>query len=154
MSLKEDLSLSIEPATSATALALMNRLDADLRQRYPGYPILSIDPQQFDEAGGVFVIARLGEPVGCGALRRLEDGVGEIKRMFVDTAYRGRGIARTVLQFLEETARQQRMNTLRLETGLKQPEAIRLYESSGYTSIPRFGEYAEDPHSLCYQKRL
>src|SRR5262245_30616851 len=93
-------------------------------------------------------------PVGCGAVRLLEPGVGEVKRMFVRPEARRRGVARLVLVKLEETARERGLHTLRLETGTRQPEAIALYATHGYRPIPRFGEYADDAFSVCFEKVL
>ena len=67
---------------------------------------------------------------------------------------RGRGIARRVLAGLEAAALELGFTTVRLETGTRQPEAIRLVQTSGYRRIPRFGEYTSDPYSVCFEKPL
>jgi GNAT superfamily N-acetyltransferase len=96
-----------------------------------------------------------GSALGCGALLRpFDPGVAEIKRMFTRPDARGRGVARAVLERLEEEARARGIAVLRLETGTMQPEAQRLYESSGYEPIPPFGAYAGEPLSRCYERRL
>jgi putative acetyltransferase len=101
-----------------------------------------------------FFVARLeGRAVGCGALVR-EDGYGEIKRMFVAEAARGRGIARRLLLEIEAAARANGLPVLRLETGTRQPEARRLYISSGFRDIPPFGAYEDDPYSVFMEKPL
>jgi GNAT superfamily N-acetyltransferase len=64
------------------------------------------------------------------------------------------GYARKLLEYLESTARTSGYKAVRLETGTKQPEAIRLYESSGYQPIPAYGEYVGNPFSVCYEKEL
>jgi ribosomal protein S18 acetylase RimI-like enzyme len=74
--------------------------------------------------------------------------------MFVEPSMRGRGIARALLAGLEAAARGLGLTVLRLETGSRQPEAIGLYESAGYLRVPAFGEYASDPLSVCFEKRL
>jgi putative acetyltransferase len=94
-----------------------------------------------------------GRLVGCGAIQPIDGQTGEIKRMYVRPAYRGRGIARQVLAALEELAWSDGLNTLRLETGDFMPEAIKLYASSGYDPIPTYGEYAGNPNSVCFEKR-
>jgi ribosomal protein S18 acetylase RimI-like enzyme len=81
-------------------------------------------------------------------------GVGEVKRMYVAPAFRGRGIARALLRALEAAAGRLGVAVLRLETGTRQPEAIGLYEAAGYARIPAFGEYVGDPLSVCFEKRL
>ena len=86
------------------------------------------------------VVAYLGEtPVGCGAIKEYSPEVMEVKRMYVPLAHRGQGIASLVLKELEKWARELGYKKCILETGKKQPEAIRLYEKSGYKSIPNYG---------------
>jgi putative acetyltransferase len=102
-----------------------------------------------------FLVARIdGHAAGCGALRPLEPGVGEVKRMFVRPAFRGRGVARQVLAALEAAARARGYSMLRLETATRQPEAIGLYRSAGYVEIPCFGADAGNRFSVCFEKRL
>lgn len=102
-----------------------------------------------------FLLARVGGvAVGCGAFRPLEEGVAEIKRMYVEPEYRGRGIARRLLAELEARARRHGYAAVRLETGTAQPEAIRLYESAGYRRIPNYGYYKDHPLSVCFEKPL
>jgi putative acetyltransferase len=151
----EGLTLAVEDPFTADAAALLEALDADLRARYPSSSIHSTDLADIAPGRGVFVVARLGgRVVGCGAVRRLGDALGEVKRMWVAPAARRRGVARRVLEQLENAARGLGLTALRLETGARQPEAIALYESSGYGRIPCYGEYANDPHSDCFEKRL
>ena len=142
-------------AASADAMLLMRALDRDLQERYPGALIHSIDPATFTASGGVFLVCYEGErPVACGALRRMAGGSFEVKRMFVLAAARRRGHARAILDALEARAVSRRGQVIRLETGDRQPEAIRLYESAGYHPIPSYGEYEGSPHSRCFEKRL
>jgi GNAT superfamily N-acetyltransferase len=134
---------------------LIQQLDEDLRQRYPAITIHGLYPQDIADPSLTFLVASIdGQVVGCGALRYLEPGVGEVKRMFVLPEFRGRGIARHILSALESTARERGYSTLRLETGTRQPEAIGLYRSAGYSEIPCFGEYADDLFSVCFEKRF
>ena len=101
----------------------------------------------------IFLLARLrGQPVGCGALRRFDDHTAEIKRMYVTPAARRQGIARRILIELERHAREFSYRAVRLETGIQQPEAQRLYESLGYQRIAAFGHYVGNPTSVCYEK--
>ena len=94
-----------------------------------------------------------GEAVGCGALVRTGPGECELKRMFVAAPHRGRGLARRILRALEAIAREEG-RIVRLETGVKQPEAIALYRSAGYAEIEAFGSYAPDPLSVFMERRL
>ena len=104
--------------------------------------------------GGV-VLAYLGnEAVGCGAFKRYEDGVAEIKRMFVRPEARGKRIAAAVLKELEKWAAESGFRECILETGFKQPEAIALYKRLGYEVIPNYGQYAGVENSVCMRKPL
>ena len=73
--------------------------------------------------------------------------------MYVRPSFRGRGLAKRILNHLEEHARQNGVNVLRLETGTAQAEAIGLYEQLGYRRRPPFGNYVENPLNLFYEKR-
>lgn len=149
------LTVTPEPADTADARELIRRLDAELHARYPELPIHGIDAEDMVPGRGAFVVARLdGRPVGCGAVRLLEAGVGEVKRMFVAPEDRGRGVARRILAALETAARDLGYHTLRLETGFRQPDAIGLYEATGFVHIPRYGEWVDSPLSVCFEKKL
>lgn len=105
---------------------------------------------------GLFLIAYLdGQPVGCGALRPLPAAgahVAEIKRMYTSPSARRRGVSRGVLTRLESEAVSLGYRRLQLETGLRQPEAMALYETSGYHRIPNYGMYAASELSACFAK--
>ena len=83
-----------------------------------------------------------------------EDGVVEVKRMFVRDTHRGLGLGRAVLAALEEIAIRRGYRTIRLETGGNQPEAIALYQGAGYRSIPCYGAHVADPLSRCFEKQI
>jgi GNAT superfamily N-acetyltransferase len=137
------------------AMDLISALDRDLGARYPGLPIHGIDPANFRQAGGVFLMGCVGDrAVACGALRPMEGDAVEVKRMYVRDSHRGRGFGRAILAALEEIAGRRRYRRVRLETGGSQPEAVALYESAGYQPIPCFGAHASDPRSRCFEKRL
>jgi GNAT superfamily N-acetyltransferase len=86
-----------------------------------------------------------GEPVGCGGLRVLEPGVGEIKRMFVSAGARGAGHGRRLLRELERRAAEARMGSVRLLTTEVLGEARGLYEAEGYREIDRVQRPGEPP---------
>ncbi|WP_342773017.1 GNAT family N-acetyltransferase [Paenibacillus zeisoli] len=94
------------------------------------------------------------EPVGCGATRPLDQQVTELKRFYVKEEYRGCGIASSMLEKLEQSAREDGYRTVRLQTGINQPEAIALYEKYGYERIRTYGEYTQTEVSVCYEKLL
>lgn len=120
----------------------------------------------FDPPHGLYLMAydAAGRPVATGGWRARSaagegyaDGDAEVKRMFVVREARGQGLARRVLARLEETARAAGRVRMVLETGLMQPEAIALYESSGYLPVPdggKFGHYRHAANSRCFTKLL
>ncbi len=101
-----------------------------------------------------FAARREGKLLGSIALRPAGPRHGEIKRLFVREAARGFGLGRKLLTTLEDEARRRGLDCLSLETGIRQPEAIRLYRSSGYQDCGPFGAYRLDPLSLFMTKRL
>jgi GNAT superfamily N-acetyltransferase len=155
-----EITISLEHPSSDDAQGLIRRLDEDLLSRYPTLQTThGLHPRDLTNPDFTFVVARMSAgigagAVGCGALRGLETGAGEVKRMYVLPEFRGRGIARRILEALETKARDLGRRALRLETGAGQPEAIALYRSAGYREIPAFGEYANNPFSVCFEKRL
>ena len=175
------LELRREPFDGATATRLVADLTADLTRRYADDdepPPCSLPPAEQaarraveaeEEAAyaaelapadvappnGAFLVAYLGgAAVGGGGVRRHEGDVGEIKRLWVDPAARGRGVARALVAQLEEEARWLGYRAVVLETGLRQPEAIRLYESLGYGRRPPYGRYGSSPLSVCLGRDL
>jgi GNAT superfamily N-acetyltransferase len=100
------------------------------------------------------VIYQSGNPVGCGAIKKFDNETLEVKRMYVIPKFRGRGIAGKILKSLEQWALEIGYRKLILETGLKQPEAIALYEKSGFSSIENYGPYVGIANSRCFEKQL
>ncbi|MEL6526603.1 MAG: GNAT family N-acetyltransferase, partial [Chloroflexota bacterium] len=103
----------------------------------------------------IFLVAFLGdEAVGCGALRPYGEDTAEIKRMYVALSARRKGIAHQLLSALEDYAEKYAYQRIILETGTRQPEAIGLYERAGYQRMACYGQYADDPLSVCYEKAI
>ncbi len=148
----------IEPGDpKGTAFVRLHEaLDRELGELYPADSIYSVVPDKLDEPGCCLLLARNadGEAVACGALRRLGPDQAEIKRMYVAPEYRRQALGRRILEELEVRAAAFGYQSLRLETGELQPAAIGLYRSFGYVQIPCYNEYAYDPHSVCFEKRL
>ena len=92
------------------------------------------------------------KPVGCGAFKELHQKKAEIKRMFVLPEFRGKGIGLLILNELESWASQLNYHECILETGKKQPEAIRLYQKAGYAIIKNYGQYENVENSVCMSK--
>ena len=122
------------------------------------YPAESnhLDPIETLERDNVtFLAAFVGEEVvGCGAVKRMPSGYGEIKRMYVEPGLRGRGVGSALMDGLESSLVAEGIGLARLETGVRQPEALALYERRGYARIPPFGDYPDDPLSVFFEKRL
>jgi GNAT superfamily N-acetyltransferase len=143
-------------------MRLIAEVQLEYVARYGGEDETPLDPVMFDPPRGSFFVGYVdGEPVASGAWRRRDDVdalgtrvTAEIKRMYVASAHRGRGLARAVLAHLETTAAAAGAEAMILETGVRQPEAMALYQSSGYVRIPAFGHYAAYPTVRCYGKRL
>ena len=143
--------------SSSEARTLIDALNAELSSRYPepGANHFRLDADEVAHDRGAFLIAsKAGKPVGCGAVRRIEEGTGEIKRMYVSPEERGRGIGRALLIALEGEARALGIVRLVLETGDRQPEAIALYERAGFSRVAPFGEYVGSQLSVCMAKAL
>lgn len=103
----------------------------------------------------VFLVAYdNGTAVGCGGLRVIADGVGEVKRMYVAPAMRGTGVSTAILKALEDWAVEHHLHSLKLETGDLLVAAQRFYEREGYQRVPPFGPYVESSLSICYEKQL
>jgi GNAT superfamily N-acetyltransferase len=144
-----------EELTSPAALTLIGALNRDLTERYPdpGTRHFRLAANEVAEGRGAFLVAYLdGRPVGCGAIRRLDEERAEVKRMYVEPSARGQGIGQAILGELEAEARRLGVGRLVLETGDRQAEALRLYARAGFTSIPAFGEYVGSPVSVCLAK--
>jgi GNAT superfamily N-acetyltransferase len=146
--------------------AVVQRLVADLQAefvvRYGGPDATPLAEGVFDPPRGLFLVGYAdGRPVAMGGWRLRPDVIAlggrvaaEVKRMYVEAGWRGHGFARAVLRRLEETARGLGADVMVLETGLAQPEAIGLYESSGYVPVEPFGYYRDSPQSRYFGKRL
>ena len=104
----------------------------------------------------MFFVARDadGTPLGCGGLRIVQDGITEVKRMYVRPESRGAGVSTALLRRLEEAAIDLGSPALVLETGTEQKRAVGFYEREGFTRIANFGPYAGVPTSICYSKVL
>ncbi len=133
---------------------LVALLDQDLQIRDGDEHSFYAQFNKVDKIRQVVVAYQNGEAVGCGAIKEYTEGVMEIKRMFVRTERRGRGIAKSVLAELEAWADELNFSQCILETGKKQPEAIRLYQKSGYETIPNYGQYEGIDNSVCMKKSL
>lgn len=135
--------------------AMLDQLDAYCASLYPAESNHLLDIASLLAGDVLFLVARDidGAAVGCAALAN-RGSYGEVKRMYVDQARRGLGTGRKLLEHLAMFARMSGLGELKLETGIHQPAANALYESSGFTRCAPFGDYLPDPLSLFMEKRL
>jgi len=134
---------------------LLLQLDAHMSSLYPpeSNHLLGIDALL--QPGVRFFVARQqGTARGCGALKLENDGSAEVKRMYVDPAARGLGIGKALMRAIEDAAQRASVRTLRLETGIHQPEAIGLYVASGFGEVGAFPPYQPDPFSRFFAKEI
>jgi GNAT superfamily N-acetyltransferase len=149
---------------AAVVSALVEEVQQVYVERYGGRDETPMTAAQFAPPRGHFVVGYLaGQPVTMGGWRLRTDPAGaglpgerpaEIKRMFVRRHVRGRGLGRLVLAELERAAVAAGVDWIVLETGDRQPEAVRLYRSSGYVLIDPFGVYADEEGSVYLGKPL
>ncbi len=147
----------VNPASPGIA-ALIQELDAYLWALYPDEPYHYLTIADLQQPQVTFVAAYRGPiPIGCGALVLQQSGAeiyGEIKRIFVSPPHRGRRIGRQLMALLEDQARLQGLCLLKLETGIYQPESLRLYEAMGYQTCRAFGHYIDHPLSVFMEKQI
>jgi putative acetyltransferase len=144
-----------ERPDSADAILLITELEAHLDPLYPaesrhGYTVEKLLAQ----AVAFFVLRHNEIPAGCGGIQLFGAEYGELKRMYVRPQFRALGFGKLLLDHLGDYAQAHGVGFLRLETGIHQIPAIRLYQRMGFQRIPPFGDYVEDPLSLFYEKRI
>ncbi|GAB3578008.1 GNAT family N-acetyltransferase [Calidifontibacter terrae] len=146
------VALRIVPFTDPAAQSLVAELDQDMRRRYGEGDATAVDPSQFDSPTGTFMVLDDEGPAGCVGVRPLPGTAGtcEIKRMWVREDRRRRGHARRLLAAAEQFARSAGHTRIVLETGELQPESMALYEAYGFSRIPAYGYYRDDPECVCY----
>ena len=135
-------------------IELVKLLDKELQIRDGGDHTFYAQYNMIDKLKNVVLAYYNDAAVGCGAIKEYEISTIEIKRMFVKDEYRSKGIATKILIELELWAGELGYNKCILETGFKQPEAIRLYTKNNYNVIPNYGQYAGMVNSVCMEKVL
>jgi GNAT superfamily N-acetyltransferase len=133
---------------------LVALLDAYLKVRDGADHSFYAQYNKIDMIRNAIVCYENNTPIGCGAFKPYDDETVEIKRMFVLPDARGKGIGKLILSELEKWAAELNYTHCILETGKRQPEAIRLYESSGYGRISNFGQYTNVDNSVCMKKAI
>lgn len=127
-----------------TELAVRDGDDHDFYHQY----------NSIDQIKHAVVLYEENEAIGCGAIKEFDSETMEVKRMYTSETGRGRGLASIVLAELEQWATELGYKRCILETGLAQPEAIRLYEKNHYQLIPNYGQYEGVDNSRCFEKTL
>ncbi|MEU5042520.1 bifunctional helix-turn-helix transcriptional regulator/GNAT family N-acetyltransferase [Streptomyces griseorubiginosus] len=137
------------------ARACLDAYAADIDARFPeGFdPSDLVRPEEVSGGAGAFLVAyEEGRPVGCGALRRREPGIGELRHVWVHPHARRLGLARRLLAALETEATTRGLTTLRLDTHASLTEARAMYRACGYTEIPPYSDHVYGDH--WFEKRL
>ncbi|MGX6508374.1 GNAT family N-acetyltransferase [Rhodococcus sp. SJ-2] len=163
MQIEPDVQIEHRPLDDPDAQELIGEVQLEYVRRYGGPDHTELLPDEFAPPQGVFLVAYGdGTPVGIGGWRAkdathagLRDGDAELKRMYVRSNARRRGIARRILGALERTAADAGRRRTVLETGTEQPEALAMYAAAGYDPMPeRFGLYGDADSSLYFAKEL
>jgi putative acetyltransferase len=149
------ITLQVEDPALADVRELIGQLDAYQASLYPMESNHLLPVEALRHPDVTFLTVRVdGRIAGCGAFVNRNGEYAEIKRMFVAPAYRGWRIGRRLLEELESRIRAAGLVLARLETGVAQPEALRLYEKAGYRRRGPFGEYPDDPLCIFMEKEL
>jgi ribosomal protein S18 acetylase RimI-like enzyme len=143
-----------ERPDSADGAALIAELEAHLAPLYPSESRHGYSVEKLIAQGVAFFVLRANDvPAGCGGIQLFGE-YGELKRMFVRPQFRGLGFGNLLIDHLAEHARANDVGLLRLETGIHQTAAIKLYERAGFQRVPPFGAYVDDPLSLYFERRV
>jgi putative acetyltransferase len=150
-----DIKLALERPDQTDVIRLIAASHAYSASLYPAESNHGLGIEALLEPEVSFLVARRDSlAVGCGALVADADGEAELKSMWVDPACRGQRIGQLLLERLERLAVERCAHTLRLETGVSQPEALGLYRKAGFVETGPFGSYRPDPLSVFMMKRL
>ena len=143
------------PYDDPVAQYLVEQVQQEYVERYGGRDGAVVDPAEFLPPRGIFLVAEVaGVAAGSGAWRTHGDGVAEIKRVYVEPAFRRQGLAQALVTALEHSASAAGHRSIVLNSGLRQPEALALYERLGYVTVPGYGIYAGAPEARFLGKDL
>lgn len=151
--MNQNISIKITNPNDEKVLAITEELSTNLYLRFGSDGKNSFTDWQYGNSKFVFVIAEIdNEIVGCGAIRPIDENIGEVKRMYLK--FPGKGIGQTILSFLENKAKAIGYSDLVLETRVKNQEATQFYQKQGYKVIPNYGKYTDRPEAICFGKSL
>jgi putative acetyltransferase len=149
------ISIAVESPLTGDLRGLIAELNVALLELTPPEHCYHMTPEEMAEPDTtVFVAREGGVAVACGALKRHDGGIGEVKRMYTKPAYQGRGIGGLILAEIENLARAEGFVRLVLETGDRHPAAWRVYERGGFTRCGAVLDYPDTTWSVFYEKGL
>ncbi|UPA25683.1 GNAT family N-acetyltransferase [Shinella oryzae] len=149
------VTIDVESPLTDEVRTLIAELNSVLLALSPPEACYNLTVEEMADPTVTVWIARDGDAaIGCGALKRHSDTVGEVKRMFTRPAWQGQGVGRLVLDKILETAEREELKTLVLETGDQHPAAWAIYEKAGFTRCGPVLDYPDSPYSVFYQKQL
>ena len=148
------ITLKLTDSSNEDFKKLVVQLDKGLYDRYQSGQAQYEKYNKLEFINTVVLAYENDQPVGCGAYKIYDEQTVEIKRMFVAETHRGIGISKLILSELEAKAIEAGYSKSILETGVKQLEAIGLYNKAGYTLTDNYGQYKGMPLSICYEKNL
>lgn len=141
-------------STHQDFISLVRQLDIELATIDGDEHSFYVQYNKIDKINHVIIAYENELPIACGAIKQFSENTMEVKRMYTLAPYRGKGIASGVLIQLEKWAAEMNYSHCILETGIRQPDAIRLYGKNGYLPIPNYGQYAGVENSRCFEKAL
>jgi putative acetyltransferase len=149
------IAVAVESPLQDDVRELVAELNATLLELTPPELVFHMTVEQMAEPATTVFIARDDDrAVGCGALKRHEDGIGEVKRMYTRPSHRGRRIGAEIVQRIEALARKEGVKRLVLETGDRHPAAWSVYERAGFTRCGPVLDYPDSKWSVFYEKAL
>lgn len=141
-------------STHQDFISLVRHLDIELATIDGDEHSFYVQYNKIDKINHVIIAYENELPIACGAIKQFSENTMEVKRMYILAPYRGKGTASGVLVQLEKWAAEMNYSHCILETGIRQPDAIRLYGKNGYLPIPNYGQYAGVENSRCFEKAL
>lgn len=149
----QSISIKIVNPDDEKVLAITEELSENLYLRFGSDGKNSFQDWENENSKFVFAVAEINsEIVGCGAIRPIDQNIGEVKRMYAK--YPGKKIGQTILGFLENEAVNLGYTNLVLETRVKNESAVQFYQKQGYKVIPNYGKYIDRPEAICLEKSL
>ena len=141
-------------STHQDFISLVRQLDIELATIDGDEHSFYVQYNKIDKINHVIIAYENELPIACGAIKQFSENTMEVKRMYILAPYRGKGTASGVLIQLEKWAAEMNYSHCILETGIRQPDAIRLYGKNGYLPITNYGQYAGVENSRCFEKAL